>query len=192
MARSFTEQEKQNIQAKLLSECEKSWAKYGYKKTNIDELCAKVAISKGAFYLFYESKEALFCEVFSLVLDNLYNRANEIMERQPNKYGLAKALKAIYREYDKNSFIYDTKSVDFVLFTNKLNKKQLDKICEYGERSGRLFFGKPYLKLLVSYEKAISTLFVMLSTISLKERLPYNHLEVFDFMVDNMIDEIFE
>ncbi|MCA9908888.1 MAG: TetR/AcrR family transcriptional regulator, partial [Anaerolineae bacterium] len=32
-------------------------------KTSIDELAAAVGISKGAFYLFYESKEALFMDV---------------------------------------------------------------------------------------------------------------------------------
>ncbi len=192
MARSFSEQEKQNIQLKLLSECEKSWAKFGYKKTSIDELCVKVGISKGAFYAFFESKEALFCDTMRLVQDRLYGYANEIMESEPNKQGVTKVLKAIYREYDKNSFICDTHSADFIGFTNKLSAQQLEQITEYSEISGRAFFEKPHLKFAVDKEKGIATIYAALSIISVKEQLPYNHIEVFDFMVDSLIDKIFE
>ncbi|MEG2298150.1 MAG: TetR/AcrR family transcriptional regulator [Anaerovoracaceae bacterium] len=191
MPRSFTEQEKQNIHSKLITECEKSWAKFGYKKTNIDELCVKSGISKGAFYGFFESKEALFCETLRLVQDRLYSYANDIMEREPNKYGLAKVLKTIYREYDKCSFICNTHSMDFISFTNKLNPQQLNQIEEYSEKSSMLFFEKPYLKFAVEKDKGIAALYVALSSISVKEELLYNHLEVFDFMVDSLIDKIF-
>ncbi len=192
MARSFTEQEKQNIQSKLIAECEKSWAKFGYKKTSIDELCVKAGISKGAFYAFFESKEALFCDTLRLVQDRLYDYANQIMESEPNKHGIAKVLKEIYREYDKNPFIYDTHSMDFIGFTNKLNEQQLHQISEYSEKSGKAFFEKPYLRFAVEKDKGIATLFAALSIITVKENLPHNHLEVFDFMVGCLIDKIFE
>lgn len=192
MSRSFTEQEKQNIQLKLFAECEKSWAKFGYKKTSIDELCGKAGISKGAFYAFFECKEALFCDTLRLVQDRLYGCANQIMESEPNKYGLAKVLKEIYREYDKNAFICDIHSADFIGFTNKLNEQQRKQISEYSEKSGKAFFEKPYLKFAVEKDKGIATLYATLSIISAKEQLPYNHIEVFDFMVDSLIDKIFE
>lgn len=192
MARSFTEQEKQRIQLNLLAECEKSWAKFGYKKTSVDELCAKAGISKGAFYAFFESKEALFCDTLRLVQDRLYEYANQVMEREPNKSGLAKVLKAIYREYDRCSFICNTHSMDFISFTNKLNEQQLGQITEYSEKSSMLFFEKPYLKFAVDKDKGIAALYVALSSISVKEELLYNHVEVFDFLVDSLIDKIFE
>ena len=61
MARSFTEREKENIKKSLQEACKQSWTQYGYKKTSVDDLCKQAGISKGAFYLFFESKEALFC-----------------------------------------------------------------------------------------------------------------------------------
>ncbi len=60
MARSFTEREKENIKRSLQETCKRSWTQSGYKKTSVDDLCRQAGISKGAFYLFYESKEALF------------------------------------------------------------------------------------------------------------------------------------
>ncbi|MDE6980473.1 MAG: TetR/AcrR family transcriptional regulator, partial [Lachnospiraceae bacterium] len=58
MAKSFTEREKENIKRNLQEVCKKSWTQYGCKKTSVDDLCKQAGISKGAFYLFFESKEA--------------------------------------------------------------------------------------------------------------------------------------
>jgi AcrR family transcriptional regulator len=63
MPKGFTEREKELIRARLLQAAHKQFSAYGLKKTNIEELAQAAKISKGAFYLFYESKEALFMDV---------------------------------------------------------------------------------------------------------------------------------
>ena len=63
MPKAFSEHERAVIQARLLEEGYKFFSAYGLKKTNVEELAEAVGISKGAFYLFYESKEALFMDV---------------------------------------------------------------------------------------------------------------------------------
>jgi AcrR family transcriptional regulator len=63
MPKAFTEREKAIIRAKLLAEGKELFGAYGVKKTNVEELTQAVGISKGAFYLFYDSKEALFFEL---------------------------------------------------------------------------------------------------------------------------------
>ena len=118
MARSFTEREKENIKRNLQEACKQSWTQYGYKKTSVDDLCKQAGISKGAFYLFFESKEALFCEVLCSVQEQICNAALEIIEKHKGKYGVAEALKLIYREYDKNNFLYNSDSMDFTILMN--------------------------------------------------------------------------
>ena len=66
MPKGFTEHEKELIRKRLLKEGYKQFSAYGLKKTNIEELAQAAQISKGAFYLFYESKEALFMDVAEL------------------------------------------------------------------------------------------------------------------------------
>jgi AcrR family transcriptional regulator len=66
MPKAFTEQEKEWIQTRLLEQGYNLFAAYGLKKTNVEELAQAAGISKGAFYLFYESKEALFMDVIEL------------------------------------------------------------------------------------------------------------------------------
>jgi len=63
MPKAFTQLEKEWIGKRLLEQGYKQFSAYGLKKTNIEELAEAAGISKGAFYLFYESKEALFMDV---------------------------------------------------------------------------------------------------------------------------------
>jgi AcrR family transcriptional regulator len=63
MPKAFTDYEKQIISERLLEEGRKQFSMYGLKKARIEELAEAVGISKGAFYLFYDSKEALFMDV---------------------------------------------------------------------------------------------------------------------------------
>ncbi len=66
MPKGFTEREKELIRKRLIEQGYKQFSSYGLKKTNIEELAAAAKISKGAFYLFYDSKEALFMDVVEL------------------------------------------------------------------------------------------------------------------------------
>jgi AcrR family transcriptional regulator len=66
MPKGFTEYEKKLISQRLLEQGYKQFSAYGLKKTNIEELAQAAGISKGAFYIFYESKEALFMDVVEM------------------------------------------------------------------------------------------------------------------------------
>ena len=60
MPRGFSEREKEIIRNKLIQKGQDLFAVHGIKRTNIEELTQAVGISKGAFYLFFNSKEELF------------------------------------------------------------------------------------------------------------------------------------
>ena len=63
MPKAFSEQDKEHIRRRLLDEGSERFATYGLQKTNVEELARAAGISKGAFYTFFESKEALFMDV---------------------------------------------------------------------------------------------------------------------------------
>lgn len=192
MARSFTEREKENIKRSLQEACKQSWTQYGYKKTSVDELCRQVGISKGAFYIFFESKEALFCEVLCSVQEEICDAASKVIEKHKDKYGIAEALKFIYREYDKNNFLYDSNSTDYTILINKLSEEQVKKIEESNNMSRQLFLSQPYLKFKTDTDMAMSVIYSLIMNIKNKDILPHNHTETFDFMVDHLIDSLYE
>ena len=192
MARSFTEREKENIKKGLQDACKRSWTQYGYKKTSVDELCREAGISKGAFYLFFESKEALFCEVLCSVQEQIRQVASRAMEEQKDRYGAAKALKLIYREYDKNNFLYNSNTTDFTIFMNRLTEDQIKKIEASNNVNQQLFLDQPYLKLKVDADMAASVIYSLIMNIKNKDIFSCNHTETFDFMVDHLIDSLYE
>ena len=63
MPKAFSEREKEIIRAQLREKGRLLFERQSLKKTSVDELAQAAGISKGAFYLFYESKEELFMEI---------------------------------------------------------------------------------------------------------------------------------
>ncbi|MEJ2303114.1 MAG: TetR/AcrR family transcriptional regulator [Anaerolineales bacterium] len=63
MPKAFTEHERELIGERLVEQGYRLFSAYGLRKTNIEEIAKAAGISKGAFYSFYESKEALFMDV---------------------------------------------------------------------------------------------------------------------------------
>lgn len=63
MPRAFSAGEREAIEAALLAHGRRLFAAQGLRKTSVEELTAAAGISKGAFYLFFASKEELFFEL---------------------------------------------------------------------------------------------------------------------------------
>ncbi len=63
MPKAFSEREKKLIGERLLGHGYQMFSAYGLAKTNVDEIARAAGISKGAFYIFYASKEALLMDV---------------------------------------------------------------------------------------------------------------------------------
>ncbi|RLE27205.1 TetR/AcrR family transcriptional regulator, partial [Candidatus Acetothermia bacterium] len=63
MPRAFTDAERERIRERLLAVGRELFARYGLRKTTVEELARASGIAKGTFYLFFPSKEALYAEV---------------------------------------------------------------------------------------------------------------------------------
>lgn len=192
MPKGFSDKEKVAITHKLIAECKTNWHLYGYKKTSIDTLCQNIGISKGAFYIFFESKESLFYQVIKQTQTQLYELIEQHLSKNPSKYGVAEALKEVFAEYCNSSFMYDVKSTDFQAFLNKLSEEQRNELNNLSQAGAQFMLRKPFLVLKIDEEFAMSILTAMLATVSQKDNMLSNVTEVFSFMIDNLIDKIFE
>lgn len=81
MPKAFTEHQKERIRSRLLEEGYRHFSAHGLRKTNVEELARAAHISKGAFYLFYESKEALFMDVMELAEARFRTELLAVIER---------------------------------------------------------------------------------------------------------------
>ncbi len=86
MPKPLSEQERAYIRKKLMEEAKFCLARYGVKKTTVDELAGRANISKGMFYHFFNSKEQLFFEVILALHDEIQQKAiSQIREKAVRK-----------------------------------------------------------------------------------------------------------
>jgi AcrR family transcriptional regulator len=62
--RSFTDEERGIIKRKIIDRGKDCFARYGIKKTSIEDLTEGLGIAKSSFYSFFNSKEDLFLQIF--------------------------------------------------------------------------------------------------------------------------------
>lgn len=190
----LSEQNKKEIKQRLQALCEQLWVSQGYKKTSIKELCAGAEIAIGTFYSLFSTKEALFLETAKAIQTRLKQRFFDTVLQGKDKGGLSKALKELFREFDAKPFLYNVNTPDFRAFITKLSAEEMEEI-----RFESIGFFKEVceaanLQPKIEVEKAFGVLSALLSTVGTKQTLESlcNPFEVFDFMADNLVAEIFE
>lgn len=191
MAKGFSEREKEKLKERLIIACKESWTKYGYKKTSVDDLCKQVGISKGAFYLFFSTKEDLFGEVLCFEQQKIYETANAILANSPTKTGIVNALQFVYKEYGLNNFLHDANNSDFYMLTTKLSPDRLLEIKRLSDLNNKLFIEIPNVKLKVSKEMVAAIIYSLIMGIKNKDILP-NHYEVYNFLLEHLVEELYD
>ena len=99
MPKAFSDYEKESIRNRLLEQGYKLFSVYGLKKTNIEELANGTGISKGAFYSFYESKEALFMDVIEETETRLRQQLLAVVD-QPGPTPRARLFAVLKKAFD--------------------------------------------------------------------------------------------
>lgn len=193
---ALTEDSKKTLREQLRQTCERSWAIQGYKKTNVKELCRELGIGIGTFYMLYPTKEDLFIETLAEIQDALSREFfGNILEQEPNKAGFVKALKGLHRKYTEKPFLYRTNSEDFISFSSKLPEEKLGQLKYDNIAFFQTAIQQANLKLKVSREIAFSVFNALLLTANSQytdASYSCDRAVLFDFMLDNLINDIFE
>lgn len=191
MAKNFTELDISSLKNKLKEECEKSWKENGYKSTSIAYLTKKVGISTGSFYRIYETKEDLFFDVFSMIQINLKNKLKYIINQNKGLEGFKNAFKWLFKEYSSYPKLYNFNNPDYLLFINKLSLKDIESLKLHNEDFFHETLIDSNLSLKIPKEKAYAILNTLLVTSTMDKEFSYNKLEVFEFLLESSIKNIF-
>ena len=107
MPRGFTDQEKKNIQARLIKTGKEAFGHYGIKKTSVEDLARQSGISKGAFYQFFPSKEALYFAVIRDYETQQHHQMFQILsqEKQNDREILKNLMKSILEQVETDPFV---------------------------------------------------------------------------------------
>lgn len=127
MAKGFSEREKDAIRERLMDAAEACWGRYGLRKTSVDQLVEMAHISKGAFYLFYPSKEHLFMDVFDRIEIRVKDEVfRMIQSAQGSKKDIfVSVLNQMYHSVKKAPWILNISNGDFELLVRKLPPERI-------------------------------------------------------------------
>jgi len=133
--RSFTDEEREVIKRKIIDRGKECFARYGIKKTGIEDLTEDLGIAKSSFYSFFNSKEDLFLQIFKEEKEAL---KNSILENSFLKYRTEpdKAIKAYLRHVlkivDNNpiwrKFVIENESLELTI--SRFSEEEIKNIHE--------------------------------------------------------------
>jgi len=129
MPKAFSEQEKETLRAQFQAKGKKLFEKHGLKKTSVDELTQTVGVSKGAFYLFYESKEELFLEVLEQIEKDIQTSILDFaMKPKTNaRQNLSNMLKNFLITWDDYPLLKNFSKSDFDYLVRKIPAERVMK-----------------------------------------------------------------
>jgi AcrR family transcriptional regulator len=78
--RGFDDAEKEEIRSALVDAGEEYFLRVGPQKTTVEDLTSEVGIATGSFYTFFDSKGALFLEIFRRLRDELVDDVTEAVD----------------------------------------------------------------------------------------------------------------
>lgn len=190
----LSKEDKDIIKQKLQILCEQLWVKQGYKKTSIKTLCTQTEIAIGTFYSLFPTKEELFFATVKDIQTRLKENFLQTVLQGKDKDSLAAALKELVREFASKPFLYDVSSPDFKAFITKLPDTAMEEI-----RFESIDFFKEICKVAdlqpkIEETKAFGILSALLSTVATRKTIEEmrDYFEVFDFMTDKLVAEIFD
>jgi AcrR family transcriptional regulator len=127
MPRAFSEREKETIRVQMREKGKRLFEKQGLKKTSVDELTEVVDISKGAFYLFYESKEELFLEILEELEADLRSQIFNlsINPQEDARQLLARLLNSALLTWDRYPLLKSFGRAEFEYLARKLPAERI-------------------------------------------------------------------
>lgn len=105
MARAFSESEKEHIQQRLIDVGRDLFARYGLKKTSLEDLTSPVGIARSSFYLFFDSKEALYLHLLNLEREQVTERVMgaSFYATDDMREAIARFIRAVVQEIETNA-----------------------------------------------------------------------------------------
>jgi len=146
-------QEKRRIQTKnnILKAAAECFAEYGFEVTDVNKICKKVGLTKGAFYHHFSSKQDLFLELLDGWIDKAANQLDSARLDSKDTLkiliSITEKIQPVFEEVDSQLpiflglYIKAIREPELKKFVMKLYQKFLDfftDIIEKGIKEGSI------------------------------------------------------
>lgn len=105
---------------RILQAAEECFARYGYDNTGVAEICKAAAVSKGALYHHFPSKQAIFVEMFEIWMGGFSGRMDRLRDQADT------VPEALLRMVKMTGLIFQRAAGQLPLFIEFLTKASRD------------------------------------------------------------------
>lgn len=134
----FTPNEKDLVRLRLLDAAERFLATTGLRKTTVDELARAAGISKGAFYLFFESKELLFLDALEREQARIHGAIlARVAGAASKRQGFTAAVMEMYRGFVAKPWLLALAGEDYELLLRRIPPERIAAHIELDDASTR-------------------------------------------------------
>ncbi|WP_221563243.1 TetR/AcrR family transcriptional regulator [Alkalihalobacillus sp. TS-13] len=126
----FHSSEKERLRNDLLNLGKQLFIQQGLKKTSIEEMTKKVGIAKSTFYVFFESKEAMYLELLELEAVGMEERIWKEVDKTTNAFdGIKEYMHQMVVGLDINVLTKRliTNSVEFEMVKRKVTPEFVER-----------------------------------------------------------------
>ena len=190
MSKSFSNHERELIKEKLQECCEECWGKYGYKKTNVGELCKMAGISTGAFYLFYSSKELLFVDTMFRIQERFNTLIEQIMPENPTRTDFANVFKRIFHELEKMPWVLKLNE-DYNIIIRKLPEDFLETCYKQDVMDLAAMSERYKLNPKIRLELLASISYILGFSSPMMPIVGEHYAEAMDLIIDSIVEKYF-
>ena len=192
MAGAFNQQERTAIQKNLINAAQKYAVSVGMKHTSVDALSKEAGISKGAFYSFFQSKEALFLAMFERMHLHMYGSAEKALREHkqlPPKVRAAKAIQEAIRVFIQHDLIAFMQE-DLPILLRKLPQSVLSEHYHDDEKHIKELLDRSSIALTTSTENACAVLRLLLLTTALQREIGEGYSAAMDLLIQATCNQV--
>ena len=166
---------------KVIEVATRLFAKNGFEKTSMSNICLEAKVSKGLVYHHFKSKESILIEIFTQVTEKMVEMNKNSKSELNPKNQLLKLINTVFYQLEQDKHIFQFNlNIMFQPTTRKLLSDQIEKRANILFNSVKIIFDQ------ISLERSTILSYMFIAEI---DGIALNYLSVFNDYPLEMIKE---
>lgn len=187
--KAFSEDEKTIVRKKLIEAAKACLATTGIKKTTVEELSRAAGISKGAFYMFYDSKEILFLDALESIQTKIHDTLiSEVKQHKNKRDGFIQVIKRMFIDF--RPILNVLSNDEYEILLRRVPQERIKQHIEIDDKASQLLSEELSGNRVNPELLSAALRMLMLGMLHQNEVGP--HAEgAFDYLLEAVADKIF-
>lgn len=191
--RAFTIEEKERTRERLIAAAQRFLGTSGIKKTTVEDLAKAAGISKGAFYLFYDSKEILFMDALSSTQAVIHDTMIQRLRQCPEKLkGFVDVTMAMYKDFMAKPYLLTISGEEYESLLMRVPQEKIAEHIAEDDASSKRFCEELGLSDKISPELLSAILRMLFLGVLHRSEIGALADDAFEFALTSVAEKLFK